>query len=253
MTYCLGIKVREGLVCLSDGRITSGTLVTNAHKVSLHGPEEGRLSIMTSGLRSLRDKTLAYFDRGLRDNRPRGHRTMLEAVEDYCRCLRQVAEEDRSALQGSELDFNLHSILAGQPGEEPEPSMFLIYPEGNWIEVGERTPYLAIGATTYGKPILDRALSYDTSLRTALKLAYLSFDSTRTSSADVGYPLDLLTYATSDRIWRVTQYEQDELREQRIWWNRHITKLASEMPDGPWVEELLPESGGARLSVVTEN
>ncbi len=120
------------------------------------------------------------------------------------------------------------------------------------IEVGERTPYLSTGATAYGKPILDRALSYDTSMQTALKLAYLSFDSTRTSSADVGYPLDLLTYTTAERRWRMAQYEQDELREQRIWWNEHITKLATEMPDGPWIDELLSESTGARLSVVRE-
>ena len=82
MTYCLAINVREGLVCLADGRITSGTQVTNAHKISLHGPEGSQICIMTSGLRSLRDKTLAYFDRALRHERPQGHRFMLEAVED---------------------------------------------------------------------------------------------------------------------------------------------------------------------------
>ncbi|MCG8358339.1 MAG: peptidase [Kiloniellales bacterium] len=253
MTYCLGIKVREGLVCLSDGRITSGTQVTNAHKISLHGPSGAQLCIMTSGLRSLRDKTLAYFDRAFREERPLGHKTMLEAVEDYCRYLRQVAEEDRAALQDSRLDFNLHSIVSGQMSEDPEPGLFLIYPEGNWIEVGERTPYLSIGATAYGKPILDRALSYDTSMRTALKLAYLSFDSTRTSSADVGFPLDLMTYAMADRCWRQTQYEQDELREQRIWWNENITKLATEMPDGPWTDSVLPDSPAAHLSIVRDS
>ena len=252
MTYCLAINVREGLVCLADGRVTSGTQVTNAHKVSLHGPAGAQICIMTSGLRSLRDKTLAYFDRALREQRQRGFRSMLEAVEDYCRYLRQVAEEDRAALLASKLSFNLHSLAAGQLGDDPEPSAFLIYPEGNWIEVGERTPYLSTGATAYGKPILDRALSYDTSMQTALKLAYLSFDSTRTSSADVGYPLDLLTYTTAERRWRLSQYEQDELREQRIWWNEHITKLVTEMPDGPWVDELLSESAGTRLAVVRE-
>ena len=61
--------------------------------------------------------------------------------------------------------------------------MFLVYPQGNWIEVDQRTPYLSIGHTAYGKPILDRALGAETPLRTALKLAYLSFDSSRTSSA----------------------------------------------------------------------
>lgn len=253
MTYCLGIKVREGLVCLSDGRITSGTQVSNAYKSTLHGPSGSRFCVMTSGLRSLRDKTLAYLDRGMRKSRPQGYGSVLDAVNDYCRYLREVAEEDRAALEISNLTFNLHAIVAGQLPEDREPAMYLVYPEANWIEVEERTPYLSIGATTYGKPILDRALRYDTPLRIVLKLAYLSFDSTRTSSADVGFPLDMLTYAAADRRWRQVQYEQDDLRKERQWWNEHITQLAHDMPDGPWVDSLLPTEGNARLTVVQDD
>ncbi|MGF1612208.1 MAG: peptidase [Kiloniellales bacterium] len=253
MTYCLGIKVREGLVCLSDGRVTSGTQVTNAYKSTLHGPSGAQFCVMTSGLRSLRDKTLAYLDRGMRKTQPQGYPSVLDAVNDYCRYLRQVAEEDRAGLEISNLTFNLHAIIAGQLPDDPEPSMYLVYPEANWIEVEERTPYLSIGATTYGKPILDRALRYDTPLRIVLKLAYLSFDSTRTSSADVGFPLDMMTYARADRRWRQVQYEQDDLRNERQWWNEHITQLAHDMPDGPWVESLLPPESAARLTVVQDD
>ena len=131
--------------------------------------------------------------------------------------------------------------------------MFLIYPEANWIQVDERTPYLSIGATSYGKPILDRALTSETPLRIALKLAYLSFDSTRTSSADVGYPLDMMTFAASDRRWRQVQYAQDDLLRERSWWNEHITKLAHDMPDGPWLEPLLPDESAPHLAVVSDD
>lgn len=120
--------------------------------------------------------------------------------------------------------------------------MFLVYPEGNWIEVDERTPYLSIGATAYGKPILDRALSHDTPMQVALKIAYLSFDSSRYSSADVGFPVDLVTFSNADRHWREAQYDYDDLVEQRHWWNRHITQLAMQLPDQPWAERLLPGS-----------
>lgn len=253
MTYCLGIKVREGLLCLSDGRITSGTQVTNAHKLSFHGDERARFAIMTSGLRSARDKTLAYFDRDTAKSHPGGFASILEAVDGYCRCLRQVAEEDHDQLEKAELLFNLHAIIAGQLADDPEPKMYLVYPQANWIEVGQRTPYLSIGATAYGKPILDRALSYDTPLRIVLKLAYLSFDSTRTSAADVGFPLDMATYSNTDRRWREVQYEQDELRQERSWWNENITKLAQDMPDGPWVASLLPEAPATHLTVVPED
>ena len=251
MTYCLAIKVRDGLVCLADGRVTSGSQVTNVRKVSLHGPGGSRVLIMTSGLRSLRDKTLAYFDRAIRK---KGHgRSMLDAVETYGQALRQVAEQDRQALETSDLSFNLHTIMAGQLAEDSEPLVYLVYPEANWVEVDRRSPYLSIGATSYGKPILDRALSYETSLSTALKLAYLSFDSTRTSSADVGFPLDMLTYASADRGWREVLYEHDDLRDQRLWWNEHITKLAKDMPDGPWVEALVPDAAGSKLSLVQDD
>lgn len=253
MTYCLAIKVQEGLVCLADGRLTAGTQVTNARKLSLHGDGDRRFCVMTSGLRSLRDKTVAYLDRALRSS-PSAPGSLLQAVETYCRALRQVSDEDGAALKKAELPFNLHAIVAGRLDDDETPQVYLIYPEGNWIEIDERTPYLSVGATTYGKPILDRALKHDTPLRTAIKLAYLSFDSTRFSSADVGFPIDLLTLPRVERRWRSAHYDYDDLMEQRTWWNRHITELAGKMPDGPWVDTLLPPAAGpSRLSLVTED
>jgi len=253
MTYCLGIKIAEGLICLADGRITSGNQVTNAQKLSIHGSAGAQFAIMTSGLRSVRDKTLAYLERDMSKDHPTGFATLLDAVTVYCRCLRAVAKEDREQIEGSDLSFNLHTLIAGALPGDSEPSIFLVYPEGNWIEVDHRTPYLSIGATAYGKPILDRALTYDTAMATALKLAYLSFDSSRFSSADVGFPIDLATYSLSEARWRRAHYDYDDLREQRIWWNEHIKKLAIDMPDGPWAGELRPGANTAHLTIVSED
>ncbi|MFQ5775030.1 MAG: peptidase [Kiloniellaceae bacterium] len=253
MTYCLGIKVREGLVCLADGRITSGRQMSNARKVSLHGPDDGRFCIMTSGLRSLRDKTLAYLDRDLGGGPARSIGFLVDAVNLYSKCLRRVSREDRAALRGSDLTFDLHAVVAGRLPRDREPTVFLVYPEGNWIEIDDRTPYLSIGNTAYGKPILDRALRPETSIRTALKLAYLSFDSSRTSAADVGFPIDMLVLSADGRRWREVQYDYDDLRDQRVWWNEHITELADQMPDGPWVEALLGAPAAGRLSLVRDD
>jgi len=249
LTYCLGIKIREGLVALADGRVTSGTQVSSARKVAFLGEEGERFFVMTSGLRSLRDKTLSYLGRRLRAAGPGGHPAMIEVVNDYGRSLRQVREEDEEALSKAELGFNLHAILGGQRREDGEPCLYLVYPEGNWIEVDERTPYLSIGANTYGKPILDRALRYDSTMQHALKTAYLSFDSTRFSAADVGYPIDLLTFSLTDRRWRQVQLDYDDCRDQRRWWNEHLKELAGRLPDDPWVGSLVPP-GAKRLSVV---
>lgn len=250
MTYCVAMKVREGLVAVSDGRITAGTQVTVARKNALIGPESNRFLVMTSGLRSLRDKTLAYLRRRMREEHANGYSGLLDAVDDYCGCLRQVREEDGDQLTDADLTFNLHAIIGGQLRGDPEPTVFLVYPEGNWIEVDERTPYLSVGATTYGKPVLDRTLTYETDMKTALKLAYLSFDSTRISAADVGFPLDMMTYLASDRTWREAQYDYDDVMQQRQWWNDNITKLVKEMPDGPWVSAL---AGGQHVSVVSDD
>ncbi len=241
MTYCLAIRVEEGLVCLADGRITAGTQVTTARKVEFIGPPSAPVLTMTSGLRSLRDKTLAYQKRELRRGDGKGYQTMLDAVEAYCKCLKKVHDEDAEDLERSKLSFNLHAVIAGRMPEDEEHTAFMVYPEGNWIEVDTRTPYLSIGETSYGKPILDRALTSKTDLKTASNLAYLSFDSTRISAADVGFPIDLITYSTVDLKWREAQYDYDDVLEQRRWWNENLRKLAVRMPDGPWSRTLLPD------------
>src|SRR3546814_16368592 len=78
-------------------------------------------------------------------------------------------------------------------------------------------------------------------------------DSSRFSSAEVGFPIDLATYSRSERRWRKARYDYDDLREQRIWWNEHIKKLAIEMPDGPWLSELRPGANTAHLTIASDD
>lgn len=248
MTYCLGIAVREGLICLADSRLTSGSQVSIARKVSLHGPDGRQVCIMTSGLRSLRDKTITYFEQEFCSGSASAA-SMHEVLEIYARSLRRVADEDKESLEASGLFFDLHGIIAGQIEKDLKPIMFRVYPEGNWVEVTKRTLYFSIGATTYGKPILDRILTFDTSLSLALQIAYLSFDSTRVSTTDVGFPLDILTFAT-DRQWRAMEFDHDDVNGIRQWWNHHLKELANRMPAGPWEDRLLPGAKPQHLSAV---
>lgn len=250
MTYCLSIRVRDGLVALADGRVTSGSTIAAAHKIVLLGEGANRFFIMTSGLRSVRDKALAYLRRRMAEQ-PSAFTTMLAAADHFSAILRDVAREDKSALEESKLMFNLHALIGGQLRDDTHPTVFLVYPQGNWIEVDERSSYLSIGATAYGKPILDRALTHGTDLGHALKLAYLSFDSTRLSSTDVGYPIDILTFDSATRTWREAQFQYEDLIEQRQWWNENITALAARMPDGHLSRQLMPASS-TRLSVVAD-
>lgn len=243
MTYCLGIRVKEGLVALADGRVTAGNQIAAAQKVIMLGAGGAQFFVMTSGLRSVRDKVIAYMKRSYRADQADAFPTLLDAVTAFAACLRKVRDEDADALKQSDLPFNLHAIIGGQLSKDTEPQIVLVYPEGNWIAVDERSPYISIGATTYGKPILDRGLTVNTSLRHAVKLAYLSFDSTRLSATDVGFPIDMLTFEAATLLWRSDHFAHDDMVEQRQWWNQNIKQLAERMPEGPWVSGLLPAAG----------
>jgi putative proteasome-type protease len=238
MTYCLAIKTHEGLIALADCRITAGNEVTQAGKLSFVDTISGhRFFIMTSGLRSVRDKVVAYVEQEIRNHQKM--ETMLDAIGVYTRCLRQVEREDRWRIEQSGMIFNHHAIVGGYLQKDEQPTLYLVYPEGNWIEVDHRTPFLSIGSTGYGKPILDRAMKYSTQMDTAIKLAYLSFDSTRLSSADVGFPIDMATFRNSDKKWRYTHLEYEDVQQLRDWWSQHIAELVKTSPSSDWMGDLL--------------
>jgi len=252
MTYCLGIRVKDGLVCLADRRITSGTQVSISGKISLHRAGNTKVCIMTSGLRSLRDKTLSYFDDLCANEGPHKKTRLRDLIDYYTQSLRRVNAEDREALMQTGLNFDLHTLIGGQLKDDKGPGMYLVYPEGNWIEMDKHKFYLSIGSTSYGKAFLDRTLHYDTNLSTVLKIAWLSFDSTRVSSADVGFPIDLMTFTynkfpidliscTQDKCWRQASFKYDDLANLHHWWNKNVRKLISTLPADQHFKTLLPE------------
>ncbi len=241
MTFCVAIKVKDGLIALADGRITAGTQMTSARKISVLGEGKSRFFITTSGLRSTRDKVVAYMEQEMQNGAV--YHSMLDTVSAYTRLLRQVESEDRSYLEKSGIAFNLHTLIGGFLPGDMEPRLFLVYPEGNWIEVDQPTPYFMIGAMGYGKPILDRTLRYETDIRTAIKIAYLAFDSTKFSSSDVGFPVDMLTFHLSDGEWRHVQLQNEDVKELRDWWNQNIAKLVGNAPDCRLFSDLLASPG----------
>src|SRR6516162_2302562 len=97
MTFCLGMIVEEGIVGIADSRLTSGTEIISAKKVSVYRQGQGSFFIMTSGLRSVRDKTLTYFDEELA-TRPEPFQRLFKIVNTLAGHLRQVSREDKAAL-----------------------------------------------------------------------------------------------------------------------------------------------------------
>lgn len=239
MTFCVGIKVRDGVVALADTRIVRGNEQVNKQKLAefVHGDQS--LFTMTSGLRSVRDKTLTYVDESLRGGNHSVDR-LYQFVNLYGDQLRRVKAEDGPSLAATNHAFNLHSIIGGRLGSDAEPQLFYVYPEGNWVEAAIDSPYFMIGRTYYGKPILDRLLRFDTPLPSAIALAFLAFDATRASVTDVDYPIDLAVLGSGAQSPRFQRFSEQELANTSQWWTQTLTQAIANMPM-QWASDLTNE------------
>jgi len=237
MTYCLGIKLKEGLVAISDTRLTSGSETTTGKKMYVHKHGNQFLFIMTSGLRSVRDKALTYFKEEIEENGDK-HNKMYKAVNAFAAQLRRVASEDKDALAASGLRFNLTAIVGGQLQNDAEHKLFLLYPEGNWVEIGEGAPFVIIGNSGYGKPILDRTINPETPMKIALKTGFLSFDSTRVSANDVDFPIDVVLYKKDSYLPVEHRFEKEDVANVSQNWGKALRESIKNMPEG-WMDETL--------------
>lgn len=229
MTFCLGIKTKYGLVGLSDTRITSGNETTTSKKVYTVNREKHSFFIMTSGLRSVRDKAITYFTEVIEDQ-DESFNKLYKAVNEFGDQIKRVAKEDGEQLEKSGLSFNLYSIIGGQLENDKEPKLYLLYPQGNWIEIRRGTPFVIIGNTGAGNPVLRRSLSYDDSLDYALKCAFLSFDATRISANDVDFPIDTVVLENDRYQIKEQRFERDEMEHISTFWNNRLKEAIRELP-----------------------
>jgi len=236
MTYCVGIKVRKGLVAIADTRITSGNETTTAKKISLHSDGKNSIFLMTSGLRSIRDKAVTYFEE-LLETQGLPFDKMYKAVNIFGEQLRRVAREDKASLAESGLVFNLYTIVGGRLENDKEHKLYLLYPEGNWIEIGEASPFTIIGNSGYGKPVLNRAVTYESSINFALKTGFLSFDSTRVSANDVGYPIDIAVMKKDSNQIIEKRFYEDDTGDIADVWNEQLKNVIKEIPED-WLGEI---------------
>ena len=229
MTFCIGIKVRQGLLALADTRIVKGEEQLTKSKLSFSSNGEKRWWLVTSGLRSIRDKTVAYFEREMTEHAQPCER-LFEMANCFGQQLRRVRSEDGSSLSASNFSFNLHAIMGGQLEKDDSLKMYYIYPEGNWIESSEDSPYFIIGRTHYAKPILDRLLRHDTSLRNAAALAFLAFDATKASVTDVDFPIDMIVAESESGKSHYRRFTEEELAHVAKWWHQTLSDALSHFP-----------------------
>jgi putative proteasome-type protease len=199
MTYCCGILVRDGLVMIADTRTNAGLdNVSTFRKLHVYSePGERIMALASSGNLSLSQTVRSMLTEGI-DNPETGERetlmnapTMFQAAQRIGRAVRAIQSVEGKVLEEAEVDHAVAFLFGGQI-KGGRLRLFMIYSAGNFIECTIDTPYLQIGEHKYGKPVLDRAISFDTDLYDGLKIGLISMDSTMRSNLGVGLPIDLL-------------------------------------------------------------
>jgi putative proteasome-type protease len=187
------------LVLLSDTRTNAGV-----DNISVFGktyvtevPGDRVLALLCSGNLAISQTVWNRLQEGvLLDGRRQTLRdvpSMFHAAELVGAAVREVYRWDGPSLSAQGLGFDVAVLLGGQIAGEAQ-RLFMVYSAGNFIEATPDTPFLQLGEHKYGKPMLDRAVSYETPLPDGVKLVLVSMDSTLRSNLTVGLPLDLLVY-----------------------------------------------------------
>lgn len=228
----------DGLVGIADTRVLSGNECLVARKTATYQGPGFAFFVMTSGLRSLRDKVLLYFEEAFAKETMVRER-LYKIVELYAQQVRKVSAQDREALEEAGLKFNCHSLIGGQAMEDSVHRLFLVYPEGNWVEIGPDTPYQIIGASGFGKPILERSVHSKDPMLYAYKVGLLAFDATCLCAADVDYPMDVLLYSKGSFEFITRRYQRDDLREISDWWQERMRQSVQDLP-AKWIEAAFP-------------
>lgn len=241
MTYCLAIQFKEGMVFCSDSRTNAGpdrvSTYRKMHRFAV--PGERSLILLTSGNLATSQAVVAQIQRDLEDEEAVfdiSKAKRVSEVADYIGEISSIEQNKYQQLGGPNaegFDATASFILGGQIQGAPA-ELYLIYPEGNHITASEEHPYLQIGETKYGKPILDRIIRPDTSPDTAIRCAILSIDSTMRSNATVGPPLECLFYRNGSLEAYESYCKLDEnhpyLIEIRQDWDRSIRSAVERLP-----------------------
>jgi putative proteasome-type protease len=237
VTYCLGIWTRHGLVMASDSRTNAGHDQVNvARKMHVfEQPGERVFVLLSSGSLSCTQSIITQLRRDFDQGQGLALAPSLyEAARIIGEEVRRVSDLDRAALERDEFKFNVNLILGGQVRGE-SPGLFIIYPQGNPLQASEDSPYLQIGETKYGRPILDRGIRFDkTTLEEAAKYALLSLDSTMRSNVTVGPPIDLLAYEVDElEITRRRRFSagDPDLVKIGVRWEQALRQAVARLPE----------------------
>jgi len=252
MTYCIGMRLDDGLVFLSDSRTNAGVdQISTFRKMTVFEHPGERLMVLLSAGNLAITQAVQHI---VCERQSPGQSSlwnaagMLEAVRVVGEAVREVRDRDAAALNESGVEFTCSFIFGGQIRGE-SMRLFHVYAAGNFIEATPENPYFQIGEAKYGKPIIDRVVSPSTPLGEAAKCALISMDSTLRSNISVGLPLDLLVYEAGQlRVTKFVQidHENEYMQMIRNTWGARLRQVFSEIPDPTW-RDASPVSKAPRL------
>jgi putative proteasome-type protease len=242
MTYCLAIKVDDGLVFASDSRTNAGVdYVSTYKKMFVFGvPGERLMVLIASGNLATTQAVINAIQRDLDDvSAPENLNTfhyLFDAAHYVGQISRRIQAEFAASLKEDGISVEASFLLGGQIHGR-DSNIFLIYPQGNYISASNETPYLQIGETKYGKPILDRIIRPETTLADAARCALVSIDSTMRANISVGPPIELAIYRQGSLVLGQQQtfdYRSPLFQQLQKRWSEGLRRAFDELPRFDW-------------------
>ena len=242
MTYCVAIKVNDGIVLASDSRTNAGVdyIRTYSKMHTFNWPGDRTVVILTAGNLATTQAVINKIYRDIEDESTEQNLRKAKHLHEIAHYIGTISQDEQTehakAFKDNRESLEASFIVGGQIGEQDD-DIFLVYPEGNYITVSPETPYMQIGETKYGKPILDRVISGETSLNDAARCALVSLDSTMRSNISVGPPLELVIYeANSLQAPRYLKIELDTplFTEIQTLWGKGLQSAFQNLPKFPW-------------------
>ncbi|HET6563844.1 MAG TPA: 20S proteasome subunit A/B [Xanthomonadales bacterium] len=241
LTYCVAIRVSQGLVFVADSRTNAGAdqlgTVSKLHRFEVNS--DRAVCILTAGNLATTQAVIRQVRRDLEKKSGASLNRFTELAEaaEYIGRLSRSEQAKHSSKGKESFNPEANFIIGGQIHKRPH-QIYHVYPEGNYISASERTPYLQIGELKYGKPILDRIIKDEVTLEVAGRCALVSMDSTMRSNATVGPPIELLTYiAGSMRMEKPLFLDEGHpyLQELRIAWQAGLQQAFENLPGLPFI------------------
>ena len=201
MTYCVGIKVNDGMVFASDRRTNAGLDNFNSYtKMYVHKGVDRNIVILTSGNLATSQAVFNSIGKDLEDPTNGNNLNNLYNMNEIAKYIGRltVMHSSPDGFNQEMVELGSTFILGGHI-QSQEQELYLIYPQGNFIKTSETKPYLVIGEVKYGKPILDRVITPDVSIGDASRCALISMDSTLKSDLTVGPPIDIAVFKKDEK------------------------------------------------------